>query len=436
MALTCRRLARDVLVLAASLRFPGSAARAQDASAPEEVELTVGADGLAAVREVRSAQLVAGESALRVLDVSPQLLAESLALRALSNPELLELRQQTAWFEVLDGAKALEKLGGRPVSLFRYHESGVEKLEGRLLFPPVVPGPNGDVRLPLYLEQPQGRIRLIEGAEVELDALPPGDWNRFRLDWKLACKRADRYRLELLYLTRGLTWRADWLLRVAADGATADLTVTATIDNSLGVAWRGARLAVAEASALVHPVADGATLEARSASQFLLAQGRDLKVRVVPSFAIDLATSCEHSPVVRRFDLVDAVARGITRPLPAGEARVVLLDAKNRPSVASTRPVAASAGDSLSFVGDSIPGIVASCDVQPVDFGLARRVSLRLWSEREEKVDVEVCCPVCVGERIDEPTVPPDRSTPGLARFVVTVPARSKATLQFDVSRP
>src|SRR5262245_14599250 len=113
MALTCRRLARVVLVLAAAPRFlPGSEARAQDASAPEEIELTVGADGLTAVREVRSAQIVAGESSLRVLDVAPQLLPESLALRALSNPELLELKQQTAWFEVLDGAKALERLGG------------------------------------------------------------------------------------------------------------------------------------------------------------------------------------------------------------------------------------------------------------------------------------------------------------------------------------
>ncbi len=444
--------ARPFVLLAAAIVHEQSVALAQDASAPEEVEITVGADGTSVVREVRSAQLVAGESSLRVFDVSPQLLPETIALRALSSPELLELKQQTAWFEVLDPARALERLAGRPASLVRYHESGIERIEGRLLFPPVVPGPNGDVTLPLYVEEPQGKIRLLEGAELELDALPPGDWNRFRLDWRIGCRRADRYRLELVYLTRGLAWRADYLLRVAADLATADFSALATIENSLGVAWRGARIAVAEAdevvpwrrraeaaerqSALMHPVVEGAALEAHGASQFSLAQARDLKVRVVPSLLVERAAAGERVPIVRRFDLEDGAARGLVRALPAGTARVVLLDAKNRPFLAATHPFAATAADEVvSFFGDAIPGLTASFAVQSADRVVARG-AVKLWNERDLKVDVEVLFRLDVAESIGSSSFPVDRSMAGFARFTVPVLARSGATLQFDVVRP
>src|SRR5262249_14281465 len=151
---------REWVMGLAGLAFgAGSAGAMQDASAPEDVALTIGADGVAAVREVRSAQLVAGDNRLRSYDVSPKILAETVAARALASPDMLELREQSIWFEILDPERALEKLGGRPAVLFRWHESVQEKLEGHLLFPPVVPGPKGDVRIPIYLEQNDGKIR-------------------------------------------------------------------------------------------------------------------------------------------------------------------------------------------------------------------------------------------------------------------------------------
>jgi hypothetical protein len=244
-----------VMLLAASsiaaLSPTSGRAAAQDASAPEEVAITVGAGGASLVREVRSAQLVAGENRLRVFDVSPQIRPETAMLRALTAADALDLLEQSAWFEVLDVPRVLERLAGRPVDLLRFHESGVEELRGRLLFPPRVPGPHGDVPLPLYLEQDDGRIRLLDGAEIEIDALPPGDWNRLRLDWRVACRRPDRYRFELLYVSSGLQWRADHRLRIAADGTTCDFSSVATVENRTGKAWSGVKLSVAEADAQI-----------------------------------------------------------------------------------------------------------------------------------------------------------------------------------------
>ena len=434
---------------------------AQDASTPEEIEITVGADGLGVVREVRSAQLVAGESTLRVFDVSPQLLPESVAMRALGGPDLVELRQQSAWFEVLDVARALDSLSGRPARLIRFHETEVERLEGRLLFPPVVPGPNGLVPLPLYLEQSDGHIRLIEGAEIELDSIPSGDWNRFRLDWRLSCKRPDRYRFELVYVTRGLSWRSDVSLRVAADGATGDVSAFATIENRTGVTWRGAKLAVAEEDApvpwarraepgdrpspLFHPVAEGVTVEANAPVQFALAQVRDLPLRIAPSVWIDRgidrtgAADRARAAVVRRFEVQEGVARGLGRALPSGTARVVVVDAKNRPFLASTRPFAATGpGAPLSFYGDPVPGVFATTTVSPAETRGERgdRVLVSLWSERDDSIQVDALCPLAIAETVEEPSVQPDRATPGVARFSVPLGPHGRATIEFNIARP
>jgi hypothetical protein len=432
-----------------------SRATAQDASAPDEVELTVGADGTSVVREVRSAQVAAGDVRLRLFDVSPRLEPQTLTVRALAEPELLEVAQQTTWFEILDFPRALERTGGRPVQLLRWHDTELEKLEGHLLFPPVVPGPDGDVRLPLYLEQSDGSIRFLDGAELQLASLPPGDWNRTRVDLRLRCKRADRYRFETLYATRGLAWRADLTLRVAADGAHADLSALATIDNQTGVAWRNARLSVAEAdgplpwsrrlqdgeraSALLHPLAEGVTVEAHTAPQFTLAQARDVAVKSTPTLVVQRdANAAARATVVRRFDLVDAAARGVTRALPGGTARVVTLDARSRPMLVSTRPFAPlGAGEPLHFLADTVAGVVASSEVAPRGDGTnTLRVRVRVASEREDRLDVDVLFPLRVGERVTGSHATDALFAPSIARVVVSVAPRQTATAEFDVALP
>ena len=425
-------------------------ARAQDASGAEELELTIGADGTADVREVRSAQFSAGDCRLRVFDVSPQLLPESVTLRALTGPDLVELREQRAWFEVLDTARALERLAGRPARLIRHHEDGTESLDGRLLFPPVVPGPKGELKLPLYLEQSDGKIRLLEDAEIELDTLPAGDWNRLRLDWRVACRRADRYRLELLYRTRGLAWHADATLRVAPDGQSGDFTASATIDNQTGVAWRNTRLALAEASVplaaerrpdaeratdLVHAVADGATLEARVATQFVLLQLRDTRLESATCVLIDRAPdrngTLARGPVVRRFALADPAARALLRQLPIATARTILLDTRNRPWSAPSHSW--SPTGLASFLADPVPGLFATQRVERELKGDATRtrVTVTLRNERDEAAAIELLCPLEPGEKIDGADA--TRLSPGIGRVVVGVAPRASASSSFAI---
>lgn len=428
---------------------------AQDASAPEEVAITVGAGGASLVREVRSAQLVAGENRLRVFDVSPQIRPETAMLRALTASDALDLLEQSAWFEVLDVERVLERLAGRPVDLLRFHESGVEELRGRLLFPPRVPGPNGDVPLPLYLEQDDGRIRLLDGAEIEIDALPPGDWNRLRLDWRVACRRPDRYRFELLYVSSGLHWRADHRLRIAADGATCDFSSVATVENRTGKAWSGVRLSLAEdppeegapvpwhlrpdparrADARLHAVAENAALEPHSTVQHALAQVRDAPLSTTPSVRISRAEGQERTAVVRRYELQDPDARGIGRALPAGAAQVVRVDRQNRPQLLAVgRNEAVADGEAPWFLGEPVEGLVAAISLAAGAPG-ATNVNVMLRSSRPDPVQVDVLCPIDLDETITGASTSPDRFRPQIARFVVGVAGHGRAELTFQITR-
>jgi len=422
------------LLLACAALAPASLA--QDASTPEEIAVTVARDGSATVREVRSAQLTAGRSSLRVLDVAPRLLPETVTMRALTQPELVRLDEQAAWFEILSVEKALESLAGRPVALMRFHESTVEKLEGRLLFPPVVGSPAGELKLPLYLEQANGQVRLLDDAEIVLDSLPTGNWNRMRLDWKVDCQRADRYRFELLYATRGLSWRADWNLRVAQDGATGDLSVVASITNGSGATFRRARLAVQEEGAL-HPLADEATLEREATLQLSLAQLRDVKLTTTPTFVVPRGEGAPvglADAVVRRFDLAADAAARVGKPLPAGTQRAVVLDARGRPWTSAAWPAAATRGDALPpFFGEPLDGLRGVARRTKQGEARGETIVVTLASERAEPIDVDVAVPIAAHEKVVAGDATVTRIS-GHALIRVSVAARSAATVAFTVA--
>ncbi|HEX7519017.1 MAG TPA: DUF4139 domain-containing protein, partial [Candidatus Deferrimicrobium sp.] len=62
------------------------------------------------------------------------------------------------------------------------------------------------------------------------------------LSWLLGAKESGRRELEALYLTNGMTWRADYVLVLGAGEDRADLSGWVTLDNRSGATFRNARL--------------------------------------------------------------------------------------------------------------------------------------------------------------------------------------------------
>lgn len=420
----CRLLTLALLVLG-SRALP-----AQQVSAPEELSLTIGTDQESLVREVRQVNLVAGENRVRLTSISPRILPESLHLRCLNSPRGVRLLDQALWFEVLDSRRVLDALVGREVHLRYLQGETIEEIEGRLLLPPAAPGPDGIVRVPLFVEVEDGTIRMLPEAEVQLDSLPAGDFHQLRLDWTLVAQAADRYRLELLYRTRGLWFEPSAVLRLEQDGSRADLRIVAHIHNQTGIGFPRATVAFADsraargAAASMFPASRELSLPAECNLDVLLAQAVDVEVTTcfaLPPAQDPLGLPGPTVPVRRRIELSNAAAAGLGRPLLECPVEVLRLDANRHPFPASRGRLPATPAEAPIFLfAEPLAEVAAHRHVHPSPTARDRQVTLQLVSERSEPVVVEIMEQLGVGETL-RPAPEGMRRLPGWALFPVTL---------------
>lgn len=204
-----------------------------DASAREHVALTVYDSNFALVREQRRLHLGTGRVALAYADVSEQIEPATVHLQALDSPGDLVVLEQNYQYDLLTPQTLLEKYVGRRVSLARYDsDAGADVLrEARVLASargPVL-AVNGEV------------LSLAPDERVVFPELPPELLPEPTLVWLLDSRRAEQ-RVEVSYLTKALSWHADYVLALAADEAHADLTGWVTLDNQTGTSFPAAEL--------------------------------------------------------------------------------------------------------------------------------------------------------------------------------------------------
>ena len=212
--------------------WPATAQRS-DASARERVALTVYNSSFALVREQRRLRLGKGRVALAYEDVAAQLQPATVHLQVLGAPDDLLVLEQNYRYDLLTPEKLLEKYVGRQVSLLRYDRAADEDVarEARVLASAT--GPVLQVAGEVTSLAPDERIRFPE--------LPPGLLSRPTLVWLLDSAHEEQ-RVEVGYLTQNVSWRADYVLSLAADDAHADLTGWVTLDNQSGASFPAASL--------------------------------------------------------------------------------------------------------------------------------------------------------------------------------------------------
>lgn len=205
--------------------------------------------GLALVRDQRVVRrLRRGRTQVRFRGVPSGILPDTVRLRSLLAPDALAILEQNYQYDLASAAAVLQKHVDKPVTaLFKDGRSVAGTLlsfdERSLVVQPAGEGPRTLTR---------EELRAVRFAE-----LPAGLLTRPTLVWELSNQAADRQQFEVAYLTAGLTWRADYVLklhpagRMAAAKApgqiadvidTADLIGYATVNNSSGVSYEQAQL--------------------------------------------------------------------------------------------------------------------------------------------------------------------------------------------------
>jgi hypothetical protein len=221
------------IFLAAGMVRAGEPVRdvASSASDREAVAVTVYNDDLALVKERRKVDLPKGLARLSLREVAAQMRPETALLRAVSG-QPLGLIEQNFDFDLLTPQKLLEKYVGREVTVIRPHPTtdGERREKATVL----AAGQGTVLRF-------ADRIETGVPGRLAFDSVPPNLRDRPTLSVLLDAA-GGKQAVELSYLTGGLSWKADYVANLSADGKQLDLNGWVTLTNRSGAGFDNATL--------------------------------------------------------------------------------------------------------------------------------------------------------------------------------------------------
>ncbi|MDP6633358.1 MAG: zf-HC2 domain-containing protein [Phycisphaerae bacterium] len=203
--------------------------------------------GMALVRDQRLVRrLKKGVSEISFTGVPFAILPDTIRLRGIDHPEGLAILEQNYQYDLASASAVLKRYVDKAITIIP--KDGGKPVAGVLM---------SFNAATLVVRMADGEVRNIERAHVRSIAfakLPTGLLTRPTLVWGLENRAAARQRFEVAYLTHGLNWRADYVLKLkpaviaenekAKSGIvdTADLVGYATITNNSGVTYENAQL--------------------------------------------------------------------------------------------------------------------------------------------------------------------------------------------------
>jgi hypothetical protein len=203
-----------------------------DASASEQVSLTVYNRNFGLVREVRKVHLGTGNVELSYADVSAHIQPETVHLKSLTGDDGVTVLEQNYRYDLLNPDTLLKKYVGKTIKVYRYNEhTGLdEEKQAEVL------SVEGGAVLKI-----DGQITSNFAGRYAFPEVPENLVQKPTLVWLLASATADQ-RVEVAYLTQGLDWHADYVLSVDADDKLGDLNGWVTLKNETGTSYKNAEL--------------------------------------------------------------------------------------------------------------------------------------------------------------------------------------------------
>lgn len=199
----------------------------------QEVAVTIYNENLALVKDQRKIKIDKGFNKLAFSDVSAQIRPETALMRSLSNPNGFFIIEQNFDFDLLTPQKLLEKYVGQAVRVARInYATGVETIEDAVILSAV----NGVVL------KVGDRIETEVPGRLIYKTVPPNLRERPTLVLQLNSATSEPQKVELDYLTGGLSWRADYVAELNPNDDRLDLSGWVTLTNTSGATYNNAKL--------------------------------------------------------------------------------------------------------------------------------------------------------------------------------------------------
>jgi len=467
------------LLLAAPGLSAGTPDRVLEAG-PEtrtEMALTVYNSDLALVREARRLDLPAGRIGLRLAGVPDGIEARSVQVE-FTGPEEVRVLEQNLLSDLITPRRVLELWVGEPLTLVFDDGDGEERR-----VPATLLSTNGGL-----VFRTEDEVLLDPPARVALPGLPAGLLPRPLLEWQLDVRRAGERELRVRYLTRGLSWSADYVATLDDESGHLRLGAWVTVENRTQTSFDDADLQLVAGE--IHRVApvsrrrgrdfEGAvameamappppppqqfqqqalgdyhlyalerpaSLGARSSKQIALRDAgqvpftRRYVVTSGPRYIIGRRPGGDpqERPVEVRIEFENSDEAGLGAPLPAGTVRLyapptdgpgeALFVGEDRvPHTAVDETVSLIAGRSFDLVAERL-----QTDHQDRRRGFEAAFEIRLRNRRDDAARIQVRETVPGDWTVLESSHPFEKRDVSTIQFDMDVPAGAEVILTYRV---
>ena len=196
------------------------------------VSVTIYNQDLALIRDSRKVPVAKGENDIAFIDVAAGMRPETALLNAAGG--VLDVLEQNFDFDLLTAQKLLEKSVGQKIRVFRTNpETGEDSSEEA----EVLSVADGQAVLKIG-----DRIETAIPGRLVYAGVPANLRARPTLVVKANAEQAGDVAVDLSYLSRGLSWSADYVVDLAADEKTVSINGLVTLTNQSGVTYKDAKV--------------------------------------------------------------------------------------------------------------------------------------------------------------------------------------------------
>lgn len=198
--------------------------------AQKNLDITIYNENRALVNDTREVALSAGKNAIAFADVSRQIMPESALLQGKD----IRLLEQNFNFDLLSDSSLLQKAVGSTVGVeYINPATGIKTTETAELL--AVNGINPILKI-------NGKIETQYPGRVIFNKVPDNLWAKPTLVMDVQAQKEETQKLDLSYLTRGLSWRADYVAELNSTESKMKLTGLVTLTNNSGTDYKNANL--------------------------------------------------------------------------------------------------------------------------------------------------------------------------------------------------
>jgi hypothetical protein len=212
------------------------------------VTLTIYNNDIALVSETRDMELPLGDVSLIYSGIPSMIISDSVQLVSQGTTGGISILEQRYEYDLQDRMTLRKKYIGNKVKLhYKNPATHEEEIKDATIIAI-------DEQTVLRIDD---EITFDFPGYISFPPHPDGLYEKPVIVWQLQNKIADKNTLHVTYLTRGLSWEADYVMKLSSDEQKADLMGWATIHNWSRMSFKNARLKLAAGEINLEPESKG-----------------------------------------------------------------------------------------------------------------------------------------------------------------------------------